>query len=78
MTEETPLPAESEPAGEVPVITEVTEEDLAAARAAAIAENDRNARGQLAGWLEEAGFICAQTDASEALTEARRNRTFLW
>ena len=38
-----------------------------------IAENDRDARGQLAGWLEEAGFICAQTDASEALTEARRH-----
>jgi len=27
----------------------------------------------LAGWLEDAGFVCAQTDASEALTEARRN-----
>jgi putative nucleotidyltransferase with HDIG domain len=38
-----------------------------------IAENDCDARGQLAGWLEQAGFICAQTDASEALTEARRN-----
>jgi putative nucleotidyltransferase with HDIG domain len=38
-----------------------------------IAENDRDARGQLAGWLEEAGFVCAQTDASEALTEARRH-----
>ena len=37
-----------------------------------IVENDRDARGQLAGWLEEAGFACAQTDASEALTEARR------
>jgi putative nucleotidyltransferase with HDIG domain len=38
-----------------------------------IAENDRDARGQLAGWLEDAGFVCAQTDASEALTEARRH-----
>ena len=38
-----------------------------------IAENDREARGKLGGWLEEAGYICAQTDASEALTEARRH-----
>ena len=38
-----------------------------------IAENDSEARGQLASWLEEAGYICAQTDASEALSEARRH-----
>lgn len=38
-----------------------------------IAENDSEARGQLACWLEEAGYICAQTDASEALSEARRH-----
>jgi response regulator RpfG family c-di-GMP phosphodiesterase len=38
-----------------------------------IAENDREARGKLGNWLEEAGYICAQTDASGALTEARRN-----
>ena len=38
-----------------------------------IAENDSKARGQLAGWLEEAGYVCAQTDASEALSEARRH-----
>jgi putative nucleotidyltransferase with HDIG domain len=36
-----------------------------------IAENDNDARGLLAGWLEEAGYICAQTDARDALTEAR-------
>ena len=38
-----------------------------------IAENDPEARGQLGSWLEQAGYICAQTDASEALTEARRH-----
>ena len=38
-----------------------------------IAENDSEARGQLACWLEEAGYVCAQTDASEALSEARRH-----
>ena len=38
-----------------------------------IAENDREARGKLGSWLEEAGYICAQTDASEALSEARRH-----
>jgi putative two-component system response regulator len=38
-----------------------------------IAENNSEARGQVASWLEQAGYICAQTDASEALTEARRH-----
>ncbi len=38
-----------------------------------IAENNSEARGQLACWLEAAGYICAQTDASEALSEARRH-----
>ncbi len=38
-----------------------------------IAENDSEARGQLASWLEDAGYVCAQTDASEALSEARRH-----
>ena len=37
-----------------------------------IAENDESARGLLAGWLEEAGYLCVQTDASQALTEARK------
>jgi putative nucleotidyltransferase with HDIG domain len=37
-----------------------------------IAENDEGARGLLAGWLEEAGYLCVQTDASQALTEARK------
>jgi putative two-component system response regulator len=38
-----------------------------------IAENNSEARGQVASWLEQAGYICAQTDASEALSESRRH-----
>ena len=38
-----------------------------------IAENDDVARGQLAGWLEDAGYLCVQTDASQALPEARQH-----
>ncbi|MBI4263333.1 MAG: HD domain-containing protein [Acidobacteria bacterium] len=38
-----------------------------------IAENDDGARGVLAGWLEEAGYLCVQTDAREALSAARRH-----
>jgi putative nucleotidyltransferase with HDIG domain len=37
-----------------------------------IAENDEGARGLLAGWLEEAGYLTVQTDASQALSEARQ------
>jgi response regulator RpfG family c-di-GMP phosphodiesterase len=37
-----------------------------------IAENDRQARGLIAGWLADAGYVCATTDTSEALTEVRR------
>ena len=47
MTDEIPVPPESEPAGEVPLLAEVDEEALAAARAAAIAENDRDVDAQL-------------------------------
>ena len=47
MTDENPLPPESEAAGEVPVIAEADEEAVAAARAAAIAENDRAADAEL-------------------------------
>ena len=36
-------------------------------------EHPAEARGQLACWLEEAGYICAQVDASEALSAARRH-----
>jgi DMSO/TMAO reductase YedYZ molybdopterin-dependent catalytic subunit len=44
---ESPVPPESEAAGEVPLLTEVTEEEIAAARAAAIAENDRAVDAEL-------------------------------
>src|SRR5687768_2029607 len=37
-----------------------------------IAENDGTARGQVAGWLEAAGFICTQADARDALSAVRR------
>src|SRR4051812_37086194 len=47
MTEEIPVPPESEPAGEVPLLAEVDEEAIAAARAAAIAENDRGVEAEL-------------------------------
>ncbi|HYU25792.1 MAG TPA: hypothetical protein VEO74_11350, partial [Thermoanaerobaculia bacterium] len=42
-----PVPPESEAAGEVPLIEEVDEEAIAAARAAAIAENDRAVEAEL-------------------------------
>ena len=38
-----------------------------------IAENNGDARGLLAGWLETAGYVCAQTDARDALSEARQH-----
>jgi DMSO/TMAO reductase YedYZ molybdopterin-dependent catalytic subunit len=47
MTEEIPVPPESEPAGEVPLLAEVDEEAMAAARAAAVAENDRAVEAEL-------------------------------
>jgi DMSO/TMAO reductase YedYZ molybdopterin-dependent catalytic subunit len=47
MTEEIPVSPESEPAGEVPPLVEVDEEALAAARAAAVAENDRAVDAEL-------------------------------
>ncbi|HEV2719855.1 MAG TPA: molybdopterin-dependent oxidoreductase, partial [Thermoanaerobaculia bacterium] len=47
MTDENPLPPESEAAGEVPVIAVVDEEAIAAARAAAVAENDRAVDAEL-------------------------------
>jgi DMSO/TMAO reductase YedYZ molybdopterin-dependent catalytic subunit len=47
MTEEIPVPVEPEGAGEVPLLAEVDEEALAAARAAAIAENDRAVEAEL-------------------------------
>jgi putative nucleotidyltransferase with HDIG domain len=37
-----------------------------------IAENDCDARGQLAGWLEQAGYVCTQATADEALSAVRR------
>lgn len=37
-----------------------------------IAENDETARGLLASWLEDAGYLCTPTDARQALTEARQ------
>lgn len=58
MTDETPVPVppESEPAGEVPLIEEVDEEAIAAARAAAIAENDRAVEAELRGATRR-GFL---------------------
>jgi len=56
MTEENPLPPESEAAGEVPLIAEVDEEAVAAARAAAIAENDRAVEVALRGATRR-GFL---------------------
>src|SRR5438105_1841028 len=58
MTDETPVPVppESEAAGEVPLIEEVDEEAIAAARAAAIAENDRAVEAELRGATRR-GFL---------------------
>jgi len=56
MTEENPIPPESEAAGEVPLIAEVDEEAVAAARAAAIAENDRAVEAELRGATRR-GFL---------------------
>ena len=58
MTDEisVPVPPESEAAGEVPLIEEVDEEAIAAARAAAIAENDRAAEAELRGATRR-GFL---------------------
>src|SRR3954452_3208924 len=56
MTDEVPVPPESEAAGEVPVIAEVDEEAVAAARAAAIAENERAVDAQLRGATRR-GFL---------------------
>jgi putative nucleotidyltransferase with HDIG domain len=37
-----------------------------------IAENDRDARGLLAGWLGDAGYVCATADTADALAHARQ------
>jgi response regulator RpfG family c-di-GMP phosphodiesterase len=36
-----------------------------------IAENDRQVRGLIAGWLEDAGYACVTADTSNALAETR-------
>lgn len=56
MTEDDPLIPEPEGAGEVPMIAEVDEEAIAAARAAAIAENDRAVDAELRGATRR-GFL---------------------
>jgi response regulator RpfG family c-di-GMP phosphodiesterase len=38
-----------------------------------IAENDQDARGLLAGWLGDAGYVCATADTADALTHARQH-----
>src|SRR5436305_757675 len=63
MTEEIPIPPESEPAGEVPLIAEVDEEAMAAARAAAIAENDRAVEAELRTATRR-GFLTAGVAAA--------------
>ena len=37
-----------------------------------IAENDLTARGLLAGWLEDAGYVCATAETADALSRARQ------
>ena len=39
-----------------------------------IAENDGEARGQVAGWLEAAGFVCTQADSRDALSAVRQQQ----
>jgi putative nucleotidyltransferase with HDIG domain len=38
-----------------------------------IAENDRDARGLVAGWLGDAGYVCATADTADALQQARQH-----
>src|ERR1043165_7489074 len=74
MTDECVCPPESEPAGEVPLIAEVDEEAIAAARAAAIAANDRDVEAQLRRSTRR-GFLTAGVAAAVGLAGWKFLRT---
>src|ERR1043165_9534794 len=74
MTDEIVVPPEAEPAGEVPLIAEVDEEAIAAARAAAIAANDRDVEAQLRRATRR-GFLTAGVAAAVGLAGWKFLRT---